>query len=1564
MTDIIDVNKETQLPVIPSLSEVDAENPKLVSQTLEAIKEAIEVRLGMRGDKLDQSPTWRDLYNNGTIDVILKGTVLSNTSPVTTFPIVGTVKDNIVPPAPAGLTAVGGFENILLLWTMPTYGNHSYTEIYRYDSDDIGQSVLVGTSNGHVFGDNVDIDSSYYYWIRFVSKGAVAGPFNATSGTFAETSASVADLLTDLDETLDATALSTTLRSTINSTFRQTAAPTEKNDGTALVAGDVWYDTDNGNVLKRYNGSAWVLTQDSDIGDAIANASDANDLADSKIRVFYANDEPVESTSNLIDEGDLWIDTDDDANKLHRYDGSAWQPVQDTGIASAIDAASDANDLADSKIRVFYDDDEPENTESNPTDIDTGDLWVDTADANKLYRYDGSNWGSIRDTGIASAIDAATEASDLADSKVRIFHQTTAPADTESNPTDIDTGDLWIDTDDGNKLHRYDGSAWQAARDTGIASALDLADSKVRIFHQTTAPEDTVANPTDIDTGDLWIDTDDGNKLYRYDGSAWQAARDTGIASALDLADSKIRVFYADDAPVESTSNPIDTGDLWIDTDDDANKLHRYDGSTWQPVQDTDIASAIDAATEASDLADSKVRIFHQTAAPAESTSNPIDEGDLWIDTDDGNKLYRYDGSAWQAARDTGIAEALGLADSKIRVFYDAVAPVESSSNPIDEGDLWVDPDYKLWRYDDTNNNWLVTQDNDIGAALETAVGAAATADGKVVIFYQNAQPTGGDLGDLWFDTNDGDKAYKCSGHTVAYNSTYFSIPDGYPYGITKVGAQFYVCGKGGDKVYKFNSSYSNTSSWSLGSPDGDTVSSPSGIAYANGHLYIVDSTRKKVYRYTITGTYKDSFAVYSSVSYPSGICWDGSHFWITDYNNAKVYKHTLGGSYASAYFSCQTSPTDVTWDGSHFWVIHLNQDKLHEYTRDGTATGVSYSVTSHDTYPNGLYADGDKLWVTGHQQDKARQYVVSSEYELLNLATSADVDTKIIEQVGYCELTASNGDKSVATGLTTKTDCEAATPPSGGSYSWKDSGSIASEVKTVTSTVGGHTSTISTHTDSIDGVEAQYTVKIDQDGHIAGFGLASSLPTDTYDNSGNPVGSFSEFQINADAFRITKPDGSGTSPFTVATGAGLCVLNDGNVITNCSETTCHAHTDSNGDPDWKHWFEAGVWMNTALISDASIDMAKIGNLTVDFADVTGTLDATQIDAGGLDADVITSGKITSTFIDIDDNITFSSDSSGIVFGKTSLGSTATGAFYGRAKNGDGEDIVGFHVSSPTSAMYADSDGNFALSNVKMFAGSAGSSTYFTGAGDYVTNISSLSTSLAIELIGGGAGACNNPAGDRPSSWQRNGAAGGDSWIEFYDDDDGDGDIVGTRITADGGVATSYEVGSNAEDYYGASGKNSSQTNSGGSGGGKQPDTAPPTGSYIPADGIRGGGGGGAGTEGRTGALSAGVTVQAENGKTASSIITVPSGAKSLKIHLGTGGTGGGKTGSLPSGFAAVNVGSVMTGWSYSSGGQTYYLTNGANGGDGFFEFSDPNTGGIEVDLVNLLNRVIALENA
>lgn len=118
---------------------------------------------------------------------------------------------------------------------------------------------------------------------------------------------------------------------------------------------------------------------------------------------------------------------------------------------------------------------------------------------------------------------------------------------------------------------------------------------------------------------------------------AVQAIAEQAIADAADAqstADGKIESFYQDTMPSGSL------GDFWIDTDD-GNKLYRHNGTTFIEVQDDAIAQAISDAAGAQATADGKVVTFYQSSAP---TAEGV--GDLWYDTDDGI-LYRWDGSNW-----------------------------------------------------------------------------------------------------------------------------------------------------------------------------------------------------------------------------------------------------------------------------------------------------------------------------------------------------------------------------------------------------------------------------------------------------------------------------------------------------------------------------------------------------------------------------------------------------------------------------------------------------------------------------------------------------------------------------------------------------------------------------------------------------------------------------------------------------------------------------------------------------------------------------------------------------
>lgn len=124
-------------------------------------------------------------------------------------------------------------------------------------------------------------------------------------------------------------------------------------------------------------------------------------------------------------------------------------------------AISDAEAAADGKIVTFF-------QASPPTAGEIGDIWFDTDDSNKMYRWSGSAWVLARDTGITTAISTASDALATADGKVTSFFQT-------SEPTAEAVGDLWFDTDDNNKLYRWSGSAWVLSTDARVTNGFDAS---------------------------------------------------------------------------------------------------------------------------------------------------------------------------------------------------------------------------------------------------------------------------------------------------------------------------------------------------------------------------------------------------------------------------------------------------------------------------------------------------------------------------------------------------------------------------------------------------------------------------------------------------------------------------------------------------------------------------------------------------------------------------------------------------------------------------------------------------------------------------------------------------------------------------------------------------------------------------------------------------------------------------------------------------------------------------------------------------------------------------------
>ena len=188
---------------VPAIKNIPAKTDPELRSTLDSLKEAVEVRLGRRGDPRDRAITLRELIDSGLAKE-LRNNPFDPNAGVGALDFIpgGPGGDLAIPPAPTGLEASGAFTQIIVNWNAATYGNHAYTEVWRSRNDEIGGSILVTTSNSFVITDVVGYDQTYYYWVRFVSTSDIKGPFNKTNGVKANTLEDIAATMEALSEEL------------------------------------------------------------------------------------------------------------------------------------------------------------------------------------------------------------------------------------------------------------------------------------------------------------------------------------------------------------------------------------------------------------------------------------------------------------------------------------------------------------------------------------------------------------------------------------------------------------------------------------------------------------------------------------------------------------------------------------------------------------------------------------------------------------------------------------------------------------------------------------------------------------------------------------------------------------------------------------------------------------------------------------------------------------------------------------------------------------------------------------------------------------------------------------------------------------------------------------------------------------------------------------------------------------------------------------------------------------------------------------------------------------------
>ena len=314
---------------------------------------------------------------------------------------------------------------------------------------------------------------------------------------------------------------------------------------------------------------------------------------DSKVETwFYAYNPTVsnapasgwDATQKTEHIGDLFYNTS--GHTLWRWTGSAWSQMTDAEAISAAAAAAQAQSTADGKISTYY-------QSSAPTATAVGDLWIDTDDENKPYRWSGSAWVLVRDTTADTAFAnwlSSTYTPDLTDLQTQVDGKvetwfygydptlSNAPASTWNATQKTEhTGDLFFNTT-GNTLWRWTGSLWQRLYDQeAIDAATTASEVNYLGYHLVIEVTGTTATSVSYEghlmkgTNDVTTNYDDEDFLFSLETEDGTKHLAVGTVATALLEDAgyggTIEFIYNDETPF-ITLMTADNGDVLVDGSD------------------------------------------------------------------------------------------------------------------------------------------------------------------------------------------------------------------------------------------------------------------------------------------------------------------------------------------------------------------------------------------------------------------------------------------------------------------------------------------------------------------------------------------------------------------------------------------------------------------------------------------------------------------------------------------------------------------------------------------------------------------------------------------------------------------------------------------------------------------------------------------------------------------------------------------------------------------------------------------------------------------------------------
>jgi hypothetical protein len=283
----------------------------------------------------------------------------------------------------------------------------------------------------------------------FDSNGSITGVADALSTSITNTASSAAgSVATDLDK-LEAV-FSFDSNNDVDGISGALSTAVTSNANTAITNASLASAADVTEIQSQF-----AFTNGEITGVADALATSITTTASSEAGSVASDLDKLEAVFSFDANGDV----DGTAGALSTaVASSATTAIANANLATA-QSVSDLTSTVDTKPQIFRQAAQP-----STSGVPNNSLWYDTDDNNKLYVLISSTWTATVDGTIAIAQAAAGTAQSTADSRPKVFRQTSAPATTEP------ASSIWYDTDDNNKVYILISGTWTATDDPRIAT--------------------------------------------------------------------------------------------------------------------------------------------------------------------------------------------------------------------------------------------------------------------------------------------------------------------------------------------------------------------------------------------------------------------------------------------------------------------------------------------------------------------------------------------------------------------------------------------------------------------------------------------------------------------------------------------------------------------------------------------------------------------------------------------------------------------------------------------------------------------------------------------------------------------------------------------------------------------------------------------------------------------------------------------------------------------------------------------------------------------------------------